>query len=188
MLSRSRRKAREGAMRVLYELELGHPTTGDAIEHAAMEMEITHDLADYMLRLVTGVRENRAKIDETVASYVKGYDFDRLAVVDRNILRIAAFELLFVPEIPPAVTINEAIEIARRYSTLESPKFVNGVLGALVRNSDKANWDPATAPAEFGEEGSAESEAPDIEELEVAPDDESFRVASRVGGWKIRQE
>src|SRR5690349_7281417 len=93
-----------------------------------------------------------------LADRIPDYDFNRIAAIDGNILRIAAYELFFEPGIPPAVTINEAIEIAKKYSTAESGKFVNGILGRLLADSPKANWDPASAPAEEIEEPSTEPE------------------------------
>jgi transcription antitermination protein NusB len=188
LLNVSRRKARETALRVLYEIELGKPNVAEAIEAAVIDTEISHDLADYMQRLVLGVREHRWALDGLIGRYLKDYDVTRLAVIDKNVLRIAAYELLHVPEIPPAVSINEAIEIARRFSTQESGKFVNGVLGNLLSETPKANWDPATAPVEFSPEPKETVPEVEVEELEVTPEDETFRAASRVGGWKIRTE
>lgn len=188
MVSVSRRRAREAALRVLYEIEVGKANIRDAIEVAVLEMDVTHQLANYMEQLVKETRRLREELDARLSRYLNDYDITRLATIDRNILRIAAYELLYVPEMPPAVTINEAIEIAKRYSTSESGRFINGVLGSLLRDTDKANWDPATAPIEFHEEPAAAFEPEDIEELDVTPDDEKFRAASRVGGWKIRAE
>lgn len=188
MLTRSRRKAREAALRALYEIEVGKISANDSIEATVRESHISHDLADYMETLVRGVLNQRRVIDQLIAAHLKGYELDRLVTVDRAVLRIATYELLYVPEMPPAVTINEAIEIVKRYSTAESGKFVNGVLGQLVLDTPKADWDPATAPPEFSEEPEEEEEATEIEEIEVAPDDPNFKAAKRVGGWKLRSD
>ncbi|AIE86823.1 transcription antitermination factor NusB [Fimbriimonas ginsengisoli] len=188
MLSRSRRVAREGALRALYEIEVGKSAVRDAIESTIYVQELSHDLADYMERLVLGVNEHRRQLDALIAKYLKDYDFSRLATVDRNLLRIATFEILHVPEMPPAVSINEAIEIAKRYSTFESGKFINGVLGRLLLDTPKANWDPTQAPAEQSEEIVRSPEPVEVEEIDVAPEDESFRAASRIGGWKLKAD
>jgi len=187
-MNRSRRKAREGAVRALYEIEVGHTRVHEAIEATVAEQELTPDLAAYTERVVRGVRDNLAELDATISRYLVGYDFTRLAAIDRNILRLGVYEIYYVPEMPPAVTINEAIEIAKRYSTFESGKFVNGVLGKLLLDSPKANWDPALAPPEFAESGAGPAEKIEIEEIDVAPDDPNFKAASRVGGWKLRSE
>jgi transcription antitermination protein NusB len=186
-LSVTRRSAREAALRILYEVELGRATIREALNSAVEELQMEPMQAAYAERLVLGIKETHKQLDPMIASFVHGYDFTRLAELDRNILRIAAYELVHVPEIPPAVSIDEAIEIAKRYSTAESGRFINGVLGALVRNTAKANWDPATAPQEIMEEPAPAPQAVEIEEIEVSPDDDSFKVASRIGGWKLRE-
>jgi transcription antitermination protein NusB len=182
---KSRRKAREAAVRALYEMEIGHSKIDDVIEAAVMDMEVTHDLADYMERVVRGVRHNLNEVDGRITRYLKGYDFSRLAVVDKNVLRVATYELLFIPELPPAVTINEAVELAKRFSTAESGKFVNGVLGKMVLDTAKAKWDPTTAPAE---ERVADPEPePEVEAETVDADSQEAKDAKRFG-WVLKSE
>jgi N utilization substance protein B len=182
---RSKRKAREAAMRALYEIELGHADTNTALVVTLEEAALPADMAAYTERLVRGIRSNIAIIDHKLATIIKEYDFNRIAAVDRNVLRVAAYEILEVPELPPAVTINEAIEIAKRYSTAESGKFVNGILGKLLEDSPKANWDPATAPLEIDEiiENAPE---PEIVEEIVSDTSDEGKLASKFGIWKLR--
>ena len=184
---RSRRKAREGALRVLYEMEVGGASLANAMSSMLEESDVTEDVAPYAERLAKGVREHRIPIDRALSDYLKEYDYSRLAAIDRNILRIGAYELLHVPEIPPAVSINEAIEIAKKYSTAESGKFINGVLGRMLKDSDKANWDPATAPPEFAEE-IVQEPARVVEEETVDADSEEGMNALRFGQWTIKKE
>jgi N utilization substance protein B len=184
---KSRRKAREGALRVLYEMEVGGASLDDAMASMMDEADVTEELMPYSERLIRGVREHRIKIDKELAGYVREYDYSRLAAIDRNILRIGAYELLHVPEIPPAVTINEAIEIAKKFSTAESGKFVNGVLARMLKDSEKANWNPATAPAEFAEE-IVQEPAKVIEEETVEADSEEGMKARKFGQWTIRKD
>jgi len=172
-------------MRALYEIEVGHTDTNSALLVTLEEANLPPDMAAYAERVVRGIRGNIAIIDHKLASIVRDYDFNRIAAVDRNVLRVAAYELLEVPEIPPAVTINEAIEIAKRYSTAESGKFVNGVLGKLLQDSPKANWDPAVAPEEFDEPLEDEIESEIIEEVVEATSDEG-KLASKFGAWKVK--
>jgi N utilization substance protein B len=181
---RSKRKAREAAMRTLYEIELGHADTNTALQMTLDEANLPPDMAAYAERLVRGTRTNAAVIDHKLASIIKDYDFNRIAAVDRNVLRVAAYELLEVPEMPPAVTINEAIEIAKRYSTAESGKFVNGVLGRLLEDSPKYNWDSATAPAEVDE--LLDEEEPEVVEEVVEETSDEGKLASKFGTWKLR--
>ena len=172
-------------MRALYEIEIGHTDTQSALAVTLEEANLSPELTNYAEKVVKGIRGNIAVIDQRLATIIKDYDYNRIAAVDRNVLRVAAYELLEMPEIPPAVTINEAIEIAKRYSTAESGKFVNGVLGRLLKDTPKANWDPATAPPEAHEEQVDEPE-PVIEEEVVAEDSEDAKMATKFGTWKIR--
>ena len=185
MAVRSKRKAREAALKALYEIELGHTDVATATRITLEESNLAPDIAAYAEKLIYGVKGSLAKIDQQVAPLVREYDYMRIAAVDRNVLRIAAYELLELPELPPAVTINEAIEIAKRYSTAESGKFVNGVLGALLKNTPKANWDPEAAPPEVDELVADEPE-PEIEEEIVQEGSEEAKVATRYGIWKLR--
>lgn len=182
---RSKRKAREAAMRALYEIEIGHTDTNSALEVVLEEAQLPSDMAAYAERLVRGIRGSIAIIDHKLATIIKDYDYSRIAAVDRNVLRVAAYELLEIPEIPPAVTINEAIEIAKRYSTAESGKFVNGILGRLLQDSPKSNWDPSTAPTEVDEDIEEEVEPEVVEEV-VDEASEAGKLAAKFGTWKLR--
>src|SRR5579885_3661168 len=142
-MARSRRKAREAALQTLYEIEVGKASPETSMANTLEAAALDPELSDYAVRLTAGVREHERELDEKISSLVVGYDYNRLAAIDRNLLRIAGYELFFEPAVPPKVTINEAIEIAKKYSTAESGKFVNGVLGKLVQTSPKANWDPS---------------------------------------------
>ena len=189
-MASSRRKAREVALQALYEIDLGHGRPSEVIEGLAEEISLGPDLATYCLRLVQGIRANMSVLDERLNSCLKDYDIKRTLPVDRNVLRIAAYELLFIEDMPPAVTINEAIEIVRKYSTAESSKFINGVLGALVKETPKANWVPPVAegrPVEV-EEPFGEEEPIEVEEIDIeagSPEEANIR---RLGSWTIRSE
>src|SRR4030095_2520215 len=87
---------------------------------------------DYAESLVEGVAKNLDRIDELIASYAEGWTIDRMPVVDRNVARIAVYELLYVPEIDDPVAITEAVELARQMSTDDSPRFLNGILGQIA--------------------------------------------------------
>jgi len=83
--------------------------------------------------LLEGVRKNLAQLDGLIKKYVKNWEIDRMAVIDRNVLRLACFELTFLEDIPPKVSINEAIELAKRFGDLDSPRFVNGILDKIYK-------------------------------------------------------
>lgn len=186
-MAKSRRKAREAALQTLYEIEVGKASPETSMANTLEAAALDPELSDYAVRLAAGVREHEKELDEKISPLIHGYDYMRLAAIDRNLLRIAGYELFFEPAVPPKVTINEAIEIAKKYSTAESGKFVNGVLGKLVQASPKANWDPATAPVVEEPEGIVrETPQGEVETLE-ADSEEAARLA-KVGGWKLRTD
>lgn len=130
----TRRKARELALQFLYQLDLGGDR--DPGPHAA-EFWARHpadqEARDYADDLVRGTKAGQARIDALIARCAEHWELERMAVVDRNILRAAVYELLSRTDVPPQVAINEAIEIAKKFGTRESGRFVNGVLDRIAR-------------------------------------------------------
>ena len=123
-----RREGREAAVQFLVFCDLNQ---GSDAKSAAEFWELrpaTKGIRDFALPLVEGVLRHRPEVDERISRYAENYELGRLAVVDRNILRLAIYEMLFRHDIPPVVSINEAIEIAKRFGTEESSRFVNGIL------------------------------------------------------------
>ncbi len=124
----SRRKARELAMQFLYSFEINPGDISTQLENF-WEMNPTDDGSkQFSSSLISGAIEKKAEIDEIIAKFAINWDIDRIALVDKTILRIAIFEMLYRDDIPPVVSINEAVDIAKKYSTSESGKFVNGIL------------------------------------------------------------
>ncbi|MBI4609449.1 MAG: transcription antitermination factor NusB [Candidatus Rokubacteria bacterium] len=124
-----RRKARELALQLLYQLDL----RGEADPDLHLPEFWTRHAVDDEVRvftetLVRGAKLHQPKIDELIRQYADNWDLERMAVVDRNILREGIFELLWLAEIPPKVAINEALEVAKKFSTGESTRFINGIL------------------------------------------------------------
>ncbi|WP_028651953.1 transcription antitermination factor NusB [Nocardioides halotolerans] len=128
----ARSKARKRALDLLYASELRGESAAEALDRAIEQGEGPTN--DYTSELVRGVVDHQARIDEVLAAYSEGWTLDRMPVVDRNVLRLGIFELLFVDDVPDAVAVSEAMALVRDLSTDESPPFVNGVLGAVVRN------------------------------------------------------
>jgi transcription antitermination protein NusB len=125
----ARSKARKRALEVLYEAEIrGVPVLDLLAERAERG---SPPVSEYAAGLVNGVQQHREAIDKLLGEYAEGWTLDRMPAVDRNILRIGAYELLWVPGIPDAVTISEAVQLARELSTEASPGFVNGLLARL---------------------------------------------------------
>jgi len=94
----------------------------------------TAEVVGFARDLVLGTLEHRCRIDSIIQKHARGWTLERMANVDRNILRLAVFEMLYLPDIPLSVTVDEAVELAKKYSTAESSRFVNGILGNLIRN------------------------------------------------------
>ena len=97
--------------------------------------DVSEEITEFAKRLIEGTAKNIETIDELIKNQAKNWQFSRLAYVDRNILRLSIFELLYCPDIPRAVTINEAIELAKTYSTADSSKFINGILDKIKENN-----------------------------------------------------
>ncbi|MEH7546336.1 MULTISPECIES: transcription antitermination factor NusB [Bacillaceae] len=122
-----RRTAREKALQALFQIDVSNTEPSLAIEHV-LEGEPSDD---YLKRIVLGVVEEKAEIDNLIIGNLEKWTLDRLATVDRNLLRMAAFELKFCQEIPGNVILDEAIEIAKIYGDDQSSKFINGVLSKI---------------------------------------------------------
>ena len=125
---RKRTKARQLALKLLYRLDLLGEEA--APENLAFLREQTSDVEvlDFASDLVTGTTRHREQLDERIRQVAKNWDIQRMAVIDRNILRMGAYELIHRDDIPPKVSLNEAIELAKRFSTADSGAFVNGIL------------------------------------------------------------
>jgi len=129
----TRRNARELALRMLFQLDLGKQPTDEVVEAALAQSRLEGANRQYSEELVRGSLAHLAEIDARITALTPDWTPERQAAVDRNILRLAAYELLYRPDAPVAAVVNEAVELAKKYSTAESGRFVNGVLGALAR-------------------------------------------------------
>ena len=129
-----RRDGREAAIQFLYQYDAFKPASVDeALAGFWKQNEAPQNVRDFTNDLLHGALEKLPEVDAKIRTLADNWDFERLAAVDRNILRLAVYEMLFRPEIPPVVSINEAIEIAKKFSTAESGKFVNGLLDRVKK-------------------------------------------------------
>ena len=130
---RKRTRARQLALQILYQIDITQDSSEFSVENFWLNHpeEVDSEVKQFALELVKGIQENREIIDRKIAQYAKNWQLKRMAVVDRNILRQACYEFLYRPDIPPKVAINEAIELAKRFSGIEAGKFVNGVLDKI---------------------------------------------------------
>lgn len=136
---RKRTKARECALKILYAVDITKDDPEKCIETFwNTEQDAEAEVKDFADKLVRGVAENIKKIDKIITQYATNWELGRMAVIDRNILRFAAYELLFLEDVPPKVSINEAIDIAKKYGDKDSGKFVNGILDKINKTERNA--------------------------------------------------
>jgi len=137
---RKRTKAREHTLRILYQSEMTRRKISVTLNIFWDEYGASDDnVKGFTDRLVLGIDEHLPGIDEKITQYATNWQLKRMAVIDRNILRIGVFELLFADDIPPKVSINEAIELAKKYGDLESSRFVNGILDKIHKSEIYTN-------------------------------------------------
>jgi N utilization substance protein B len=136
---RARSRARSWALQVLYAwetrgLQESPVATLDELDN---DRNIAQASLPYARELLDTFQSHHPEVDRTVQDFLSNWRLERLSVIDRNILRLAASEMLFIDDVPPRVSIQEAITLAEKYSTNESPRFVNGVLDALMKAHDR---------------------------------------------------
>ncbi len=135
---RLRSKAREVALCLLYQIEITKADFSEVLASYAQDNPLKKEIVDFYTLLIKGVIKNLTSLDSLIKKHVKNWEITRMAVVDRNLLRMACFELLFLKDIPPKVSINEAIELAKRFGDIDSPRFVNGVLDKIYKTEEKS--------------------------------------------------
>lgn len=133
----SRRKARVLALTALYDIEMNQNNSESVLKNMFTQREYGDEVFTYTNRLVHKTVERMDEIDKVISNTVEHWEMSRIAIIDKNILRLAVCELLYFDDIPVKVTLDEAIEIAKEYSTKNSGRFVNGVLDKIAKNIDE---------------------------------------------------
>jgi len=131
-----RRSARELALKLLFQVDVGKATVAQVLDTMEAERYDAPTIA-FARQLLEGTVAHYKEIDGLISHYAREWSLERMANVDRNILRLAIYEILYEPDIPVSVSVDEAVELAKKYSTSESGKFVNGILGNLLRHLDE---------------------------------------------------
>ncbi len=131
----NRRRGREHVLKALYAYELGEQTREEVVESILAAGGLDDSTLEFAKLIFAKTTDNLEKIDERIQEMAVNWNIDRIAVVDKNVLRMAICEVDFMPDIPIKVAINEAIELAKKYSTLESASFVNGILDKVLQTS-----------------------------------------------------
>ena len=132
-----RKQAREGTMQLLFQMEVNEDYSDGVLDVYLENYDFDSLETKYISEAINSIKDNLAVIDGHIASHLEGWDLDRLAKVDLSALRIAIYEILYREDIPVEVAINEAVETVKKFSTEDSFKFVNGVLGSFVRAIEK---------------------------------------------------
>ncbi len=128
-----RRRAREVALQVLFQVDVGKSKPERALLYTLSEFNVTGETAAFARRLVEGTLAHKEEIDALIRKYAIDWDLPRMANVDRNILRLGIYEMLYHEETPLSVAIDEAIELAKTFSHEDAPRFINGILGRIAR-------------------------------------------------------
>jgi transcription antitermination factor NusB len=137
---RKRTQSREFALQVLYQIDITHDNCAAALDNfwqAHTEENIEDEIKSFTGEIVKGTTEKLVEIDRKIVQYATNWQLERMAVVDRNILRMGCWELLFRDDIPPKVSINEAVDLAKKFSGVEAGKFVNAILDKVKLEKEK---------------------------------------------------
>ncbi len=132
---RRRRKSREFALQVLYQLDITQHDATRTLTQFQEHFSTSGERDHFLERLVMGVLEHRKEIDQLIKQYSEHWRLERMTIIDRNILRMATFELLYFKEIPPKVTLNEAIDLGKRFGSEDSGSFINGILDRIQKEA-----------------------------------------------------
>jgi len=132
----SRRQSRERALQILFQWDI-HGKAGEWLEDFWVQHPVSAEVRPFVERLVDGVITHRAELDELIGAHATNWKISRMPIVDRNILRAALYELLWMPDVPAKVTMNEAIELAKRFADDETKKYVNGILDKILKDDPR---------------------------------------------------
>lgn len=133
----SRKKSRIGQMQVLFQMDINNDFSLESLNRFLDNFQFSDSEMKYIAKTIPVILENLQTIDNTIVESLYSWSFNRLANVDRSILRVSVYELLYRDDIPSEVSINEAVEISKEFGSNESPKFINGILGSIYRNLHK---------------------------------------------------
>ena len=145
---KSRTRARSVALQVLYEIDLTSHTPGDVLYQRLEDNQMSGELAEFARQIVFGVLPIAHNLDKAIAYYAPEWPVDQIAAIDRNILRMAAWEFAVSQQTPVKVAINEAVELAKQFGSDSAPRFVNGVLGSLANRVNELHQSIVNKKAE----------------------------------------
>lgn len=136
---KARTRARGVALQALYEIDIADHPVGIVLENRLEDEMVSDELQDFIRQIVVGVFPIREELDLVIAKYAPDWPLDQIATIDRNILRVAVWEMAVIGDTPIKVIINEAVELAKLYGSDSAPRFINGVLGSLADHQNEVN-------------------------------------------------
>ena len=132
-----RRKARIVALQALYEIDCSGHNPKDVLRNILQRKALSDEAADFAQKLISGVLDNKSAIDDEIRRFAPLFPIEQIAIIDRNIIRLAVYEVLYDTSVPIKAAINEAVELSKHFGNDTSPKFVNGVLGSVIAEKQK---------------------------------------------------
>ena len=133
----TRRQAREIAMQALFYMDMRNDVSVEMLEHFCGNFCLPKKIQPFFLKMVNGVLGVKGELDALIERFSENWDINRMSGVDRNVMRIAAFELIYCDDIPPKVSINEAVDVGKKFGTEESGAFINGILDSIRGDLEK---------------------------------------------------
>ena len=133
----TRRQAREIAMQALFYMDMRNDVSVEMLEHFCGNFSPSQKIQPFFLKMVNGVLRVKGELDALIERFSENWDINRMSGVDRNVMRIAAFELIYCDDIPPKVSINEAVDVGKKFGTEESGAFINGILDSIRGELEK---------------------------------------------------
>ena len=129
-----RSEARKSSLKILYQIEISKISAESALSDYFSQNQVSSAHREFAEFLVKNIISHIPQLDNIISKYAKNWELPRIAIIDKNILRIGIFELLYTEDIPPKVSINEAVELAKTFGDLDSPRFINGILDSVYKN------------------------------------------------------
>ena len=174
-------------MQSIYQWDVAEFSADQILEDLRERHTYSDETRTYVEEVVAGVMRERWGLDKRISDRLApGWHWDRVAKVERAVLRLAVYELLFMPALPPKVTINEAVNLAKTFGNEGSGSFINGLLGRLLQDTPKANWDPTEHT--IVEEETHEPEPEPEQEPEMVEEGSETHKMLTTGKWTLRSE
>jgi N utilization substance protein B len=172
---------------------VGQAEAAEALETILLRQKFVPEAETFLRTLIGGTLQHQVALDNQISQNLRDWQLERLAVTDLIALRLAAFEIYNLPGMPPKVSVSQAVILAKSYGSEESGRFVNGVLGSLLKQSPKANWDPSQEDRPEWDDPYEASPAPDDEsdqtdeEQVISEGSQEYEDVLRAGPWVIRR-